>query len=255
MKEHIFKFLILYRWLTLGNVLILNLAGAKHSSLLLIAFVAVYNLSLGLRPVLIYRKLEKIPPLLLIDLIFCASILHLTGGWESPFFLYSFSPLLLSAFLFKLKGALFSASIFSLLYSAVLYLNGYSVARAAELGRLDSLISNYVFFFLISIFCAYPSILLEKLEKSQQETTKAREEIEQIHKELEMAYKLVLLSKREIDVLGFISKGKSNKEIADSLFLAESTVKAHVSSILRKLDLKSRAEAVAYFYKEDGSKN
>jgi NarL family two-component system response regulator LiaR len=56
-----------------------------------------------------------------------------------------------------------------------------------------------------------------------------------------------------MDVIRLISEGKSNKEIADSLFLAESTVKTHVSSILRKLNLKSRSEAVAYFYKENSA--
>jgi len=254
LKEHIFKFLLLYRWITLGNVLILNLAGAKHSSLLLIAFVAAYNLALGLYSRQVYKKIERTPSLLLIDLIFCSSILHLTGGWASPFFLYSFSPLLLSAFLFKLKGALYAASIFSLLYSAVLYLNGYSVARVAEMDRLDSLISNYLSFFLISIFCAYPSILLERLEKSKQETMQVKDELEQAHKELEMAYRLVPLSAREINVLSLISKGKSNKGIADSLFLTESTIKTHVSSILNKLNLQSRDEAATYLHQENGSK-
>jgi len=255
LQERVFKFLLLYRWLTIGNVLILNLTGAKNTSFLLVAFVAIYNLLLGLYPIKSYKKLERMPFLLLIDLVFCASILHLTGGWASPFFLYSFSPLLLSAFLFKLKGALFSASIFSLLYSAVLYLNGYSNLRIAEMGRLDSLISNYVSFFLISIFCAYPSILLEQLERSKQETMQAKDELEHAHKELEMAYRLVPLSGREIDVLSLISEGISNKDIARTLFLSESTVKTHVSSILKKLNLQSRAEAATYLNQGNGSKN
>lgn len=52
------------------------------------------------------------------------------------------------------------------------------------------------------------------------------------------------LSKRELDVLNQISKGKSNKEIAYDLNLSESTVKVHVSSILSKLRVADRTQAV-----------
>jgi DNA-binding NarL/FixJ family response regulator len=53
------------------------------------------------------------------------------------------------------------------------------------------------------------------------------------------------LSHREKQILGLVVKGKTNREIANSLFLAESTVKTHLSSAFRKIDARSRAEAVA----------
>jgi two-component system NarL family response regulator len=52
------------------------------------------------------------------------------------------------------------------------------------------------------------------------------------------------LSDREIEVLRMISAGKSNKEIAAALFVAESTVKTHVASIHEKLKVTDRTEAV-----------
>ena len=52
------------------------------------------------------------------------------------------------------------------------------------------------------------------------------------------------LSNREIDVLCQISKGRSNKEIASELNLAESTVKVHISNILSKLKVADRTQAV-----------
>ncbi|WP_430965474.1 response regulator transcription factor [Spongiimicrobium sp. 2-473A-2-J] len=52
------------------------------------------------------------------------------------------------------------------------------------------------------------------------------------------------LSKREYEVLREISKGASNQEIADRLFLSESTVKTHVSNVLLKLNAKRRTQAV-----------
>lgn len=52
------------------------------------------------------------------------------------------------------------------------------------------------------------------------------------------------LSKREYEVLQEISLGLSNKEIADKLFLSESTIKTHVSNILVKLNAKRRTQAI-----------
>ena len=53
------------------------------------------------------------------------------------------------------------------------------------------------------------------------------------------------LSHREKQIMALIVEGLTNQEIAGRLFLAESTVKTHVSSAFRKLDARSRAEAVA----------
>jgi DNA-binding NarL/FixJ family response regulator len=53
------------------------------------------------------------------------------------------------------------------------------------------------------------------------------------------------LSAREIEVLQKIAAGKANKEISAELFIGEGTVKAHVKTIFRKLDVVSRTEAVA----------
>jgi len=52
------------------------------------------------------------------------------------------------------------------------------------------------------------------------------------------------LSQREIEVLGLISKGKGNKEIADLIFVTENTVKMHVKKILLKLKANDRTQAV-----------
>ena len=54
------------------------------------------------------------------------------------------------------------------------------------------------------------------------------------------------ISKREYEVLEQISQGKSNQEIAETLFISENTVKTHVSSLLVKLDAKRRTQAVSH---------
>lgn len=52
------------------------------------------------------------------------------------------------------------------------------------------------------------------------------------------------ITKREYQVLKKVSEGLSNKEIADLLFLSESTIKTHVSNLLVKLNAKRRTQAV-----------
>ena len=54
------------------------------------------------------------------------------------------------------------------------------------------------------------------------------------------------LSPREREILAYLARGASNKEIARDLDVAESTVKIHVQHILRKLDLTSRVQAAVW---------
>jgi two-component system NarL family response regulator len=58
------------------------------------------------------------------------------------------------------------------------------------------------------------------------------------------------LTAREIEVLRFVAKGMSNREIAEELYISENTVKNHVRNILEKLHLHSRMEAVLYAMRE-----
>ena len=58
--------------------------------------------------------------------------------------------------------------------------------------------------------------------------------------------RFVPLSTREMEILQYVVRGSSNKEIAHTLQISQQTVKNHISSILRKLDVKDRTEAAVY---------
>lgn len=57
------------------------------------------------------------------------------------------------------------------------------------------------------------------------------------------------LSPREGEVLQLVAQGATNKEIADSLFISENTVKTHLKNIMEKLHLANRSQAAAYAIK------
>ncbi len=79
-------------------------------------------------------------------------------------------------------------------------------------------------------------LLIGKLLNRQQTNEKTNLNFNKV-KELDF-------SARETEVFAEMVKGKSNKEIGESLFISESTVKTHVSSILFKLSAKRKTEAI-----------
>lgn len=59
---------------------------------------------------------------------------------------------------------------------------------------------------------------------------------------------LTSLTKSEQNVFEMLSKGLSNKQMAERSFVDDKTIKFHLTNIYKKLDLKNRSEAIAYFH-------
>lgn len=66
-----------------------------------------------------------------------------------------------------------------------------------------------------------------------------------LHRALKAKERLPILSSRELEVLNILATGKSTKEIAKQLYLSEPTIKTHLASIYRKLEVNNRISAVA----------
>lgn len=81
-------------------------------------------------------------------------------------------------------------------------------------------------------------VLASKIIKSFRDLT------EEQNQEVEPLF--IPLSNREVQVLDYIAKGNSNKEIARSMSISDQTVKNHITSIMRKLAVNDRTQAVVY---------
>ncbi|MDI3256835.1 MAG: response regulator transcription factor [Kyrpidia sp.] len=68
----------------------------------------------------------------------------------------------------------------------------------------------------------------------------------ELHKESAAGEMVEPLTGRELEVLGYLSTGASNREIAKRLFISEHTVRNHIQNILGKLHLTNRVQAAAY---------
>ncbi|PWK22810.1 regulatory LuxR family protein [Maribacter polysiphoniae] len=84
-------------------------------------------------------------------------------------------------------------------------------------------------FFMVGVYLHKKSLHVDQFPKTgvNREKTKSLE-----------------ISPREYEVLKEVALGLSNKEIADKLFLSESTIKTHVSNLLVKLNAKRRTHAI-----------
>lgn len=132
----------------------------------------------------------------------------------------------------------------------------YSISMAALIFILKWLELRFIIFnhsyeiyigFIAVIFTALGIWLALKLSKPKINTVVIEKEVFIKNNENfipnESLISELSLSKREIEILNLISRGNSNEEIAEKLYISLSTVKSHNQNIFQKLDVKRRTQA------------
>ena len=124
--RRIFILLVVYRWISLFPALVALLLsfsnGDANTRLVLALLVAVVlNVLISSLHGRLNHALVARPWLLLVDMALVAALIALTGGWQTPYYLYALSPLLAAAFFFQLRGALIAVTLFLPLYLAAVF--------------------------------------------------------------------------------------------------------------------------------------
>ena len=100
---------------------------------------------------------------------------------------------------------------------------------------------------LVTMFYEYKMDFVPEFFNKEPEEEKHKKNLQERIEEVCVEYKL---TPREKEFIELIYSGKSNKEIAEILFLSESTVKTHIYNIFRKMNVKSRV-GVIYIVNEE----
>ncbi|MEM9547014.1 MAG: LuxR C-terminal-related transcriptional regulator [Bacteroidota bacterium] len=114
--------------------------------------------------------------------------------------------------------------------------------KMGEYTRMSGRLSDEIFFSLFAVlFLAFGYVMNQFIQKKKIHKETLPNEVQRIDQAKISELKI---SRREYQVLELIHLGHSNQEISKQLFISESTVKSHVSSLLQKLDAKRRTQAI-----------
>jgi DNA-binding NarL/FixJ family response regulator len=94
----------------------------------------------------------------------------------------------------------------------------------------------------VRVIAAGDALLAPSVTRRLIEQFASRPAKPQLHAQLDS------LTQRELEVLGLLARGSSNAELAAALFVTEGTIKTHISSLLGKLGLRDRVQAVVLAY-------
>lgn len=169
----IFKLIIAYRWVSLlPPLLVLLLAVVEGVPALLTLPVAVAaNLIISLFAQPLNDALRRRPYLLLLDLVFMAGLVALSGGLSSPYVLYALNPIIIAAFFFQVRGALLTFAAFVPLYLVALVVAGQVTGDSAEPIHVITLLLGFA---LLGGSFGIASSLIQRLRQTQADLIEAQ---------------------------------------------------------------------------------
>ncbi len=183
-QENVFLFMLGYRWLSLIPPALGLVLTVPANPLLWLAFTfaVLDTLALSAFHARFNRLVQTYPLLFGIDHMVAAGLIAVTGGTESPYYLFALSPILAAAFFFQVRGGLFAAGAFSLLYLGAL---GVSTLVLNVTVETVSAISQIAGFFLIAALFGYLAILLKRVRETTTALERAHDELLRKHASLE----------------------------------------------------------------------
>ena len=176
--RRIFAFLLFYRWLSLSVPLVAWLLKPNDTLLLTLLIATAVNGLISFFSTQLNQALRHRPWLLAADLVLMATLVALTGGWQTPFYVYSLNPLLIAAFFFGLRGAVTAVSLFLPLYAAALTI------AAAQIGETFNwlwVVTAVVGYYLISGTFGFAAGLLTSLRLAQDDLLLSHQELNMLH--------------------------------------------------------------------------
>ena len=174
-ENRVFTILIFFRWASLLPALFsFNQAGTLLSPIFVFSLALLGNIIISVYNRPLNKLVVDFPASLGIDIIFSGIILTLSGGVQSPYYLYVLSPLLAGAFFFQFRGAWMVSLIFMPLYILATILN-------SQQPDLITITLQVTGIFLLPLLFAYPSTLLKSINETNKDLTNAHRQLEIIH--------------------------------------------------------------------------
>ncbi|MBM4426390.1 MAG: sensor histidine kinase [Chloroflexi bacterium] len=188
----IFLFLVIYRWVSLIPAVFMLTSRADAwmppAIVFIIALFVNSVISIFNRP--LNKAVMEYPAFLSVDILFSTFILAVSGGVQSPYYLYALSPLLAGAFFFQMRGALVVSAVFTPLYLFSNYYGGFVDTMRDSVVLMTQLAGIW----LIPILIAYPSTLLKSINH-------VNNNLETAHRQLEIIHDLTMLLQAAPDLV------------------------------------------------------
>ncbi len=159
-RGHLFTYILAYRWLSLLPPLLALAPGFSPGGGLLgwvFALAAGYNVLVTLFHPWLNALVVRYPPLLGVDVAFCAGLIGLSGGVATPYYLYALSPLFAAGLFLRVRGGLLAAAGMSVGYGAVALATALAADRQPDLALMSIHVAG--FFLIAGLFASFASLL------------------------------------------------------------------------------------------------
>jgi signal transduction histidine kinase len=184
-------FALLLRWSTWLLALLLVVSGVllpdnTHHAPALLSFTGIWLLlqmlyvpvlRTGMGRKLLRRPWDNLAIWSAVEILLAAVIIHLSGGWGSPFYMYGLATVVIPALLFGYRVAFVAGVGFTVLYAIAVMANPIGYARATAPGVLDRYIAYLFVPTPFALFAAYLGSVLRQLEAERDNARRALAEV------------------------------------------------------------------------------